>query len=105
VLFGQGLADAPIEAVLMAFDDVPSVEIEASELEAGMRVTQLAVRAGLAASGSQATQLVRGGGLYLNDVRVTDERQRVTAEDALKGWLLYLRKGQRERRLVKIARR
>jgi tyrosyl-tRNA synthetase len=104
VLFGQGVAGAPIEAVLMAFEDVPSVEIDASELESGMRVTQLAVRAGLAQSVSQATQLIRGGGLYLNDARVSDERQRVTAADALKGWLFYLRKGQRDRRLVKIAR-
>ena len=69
-----------------------------------MRVTQLAVRAGLAPSASQATQLIRGGGLYLNDVRVSDERQRVTAADALKGWLFYLRKGQRDRRLVKVVR-
>lgn len=89
----------------MAFDDVPSIELAEADLGEGMRVTQLAVKAGLAHSSSQATQLVRGGGLYLNDVRVTDERQRVTASDAMKGWLFYLRKGQRERRLVKIVRR
>jgi tyrosyl-tRNA synthetase len=104
VLFGQGIGEAPIEAVLMAFEDVPSIEIGAAELAGGLRVTQLAVRAGLAQSASQATQLVRGGGLYLNDVRVTDERMRVTADDAMKGWLFYLRKGQRERRLVKLTR-
>ncbi len=104
VLFGQGVADAPIEALLMAYEDVPSIEIDASELEAGMRVTELAVRAGLVPSASQATQLIRGGGLYLNDARVADEKGRVTAADALKGWLFYLRKGQRERRLVKIVR-
>ena len=104
VLFGQGVAAASPEEILMAFDDVPSIELPEAELAGGMRVTQLAVRAGLAASSSQATQLVRGGGLYLNDARVTDERMRVTAADAMEGWLFYLRKGQRERRLVKIAR-
>jgi len=104
VLFGQGVAAASPEEILMAFDDVPSIELPEAELADGMRVTRLAVRAGLVASSSQATQLVRGGGLYLNDARVTDERMRVTAADAMKGWLFYLRKGQRDRRLVKIAR-
>jgi len=104
VLFGTGVANASVDELLMAFDDVPSIELPEAELANGMRVTQLAVRAGLATSGSQATQLVRGGGLYLNDARVTDERMKVTAADAMKGWLFYLRKGQRERRLVKITR-
>ena len=35
---------------------------------------------------------------------MTDERMQVTIADAMKGWLFYLRKGQRERRLVKITR-
>ncbi len=104
VLFGQGVANASADEILMAFDDVPSIELPEAELAEGMRITQLAVRVGLAASGSQATQLVRGGGLYLNDARVTDERMQVTSADAMKGWLFYLRKGQRERRLVKITR-
>ena len=104
VLFNQGVASASAHEILMAFDDVPSIELSEAELVGGMRVTQLAVRAGLAASASQATQLVRGGGLYLNDARVTDERMTVTLADAMKGWLFYLRKGQRERRLVKITR-
>jgi len=104
VLFGRGVANASADEILMAFDDVPSIELPEAELAGGLRVTQLAVRAGLAASGSQATQLVRGGGLYLNDARVTDERMTVTVADAMKGWLFYLRKGQRERRLVKITR-
>jgi len=104
VLFNQGVASASAHEILMAFDDVPSIELSEAELVGGMRVTQLAVRAGLAASASQATQLVRGGGLYLNDARVTDERMTVTLADTMKGWLFYLRKGQRERRLVKITR-
>jgi tyrosyl-tRNA synthetase len=105
VLFGQGVDEVSPDELLMAFDDVPSIELAEADLREGMRITQLAVRAGLAQSASQATQLVRGGGLYLNDVRVTDEYMRVTVGDALKGWLFYLRKGQRERRLVKIAHR
>jgi len=104
VLFGQGMGEVSTDELLMAFDDVPSIELDEADLRGGMRITQLAVRAGLAQSSSQATQLVRGGGLYLNDVRVTDEHMRVTGADALKGWLFYLRKGQRERRLVRIAR-
>ncbi len=49
--------------------------------------------------------LIRGGGLYLNDERVTNDRERVTADQAIRGQILVLRKGQRERRLIKLRRR
>jgi len=86
----------------MVVVDVPSVGMTRATLSAGVATTELVVTAGLAASKGEATRLITQGGLYLNDQRVTDERGRVTSEHAIDGRVIVLRKGQRERRLVRI---
>jgi tyrosyl-tRNA synthetase len=100
VLFGSSLADAAADEILAVFDDVPSVEVARTTLAAGVGIGELAVTAGLAASRGEATRLVKQGGLYINDQRMTDERGRVTLDYAIDGRVIVLRKGQRERRLV-----
>jgi tyrosyl-tRNA synthetase len=57
---------------------------------------------GLAASKGEAARLIKGGGVYLNDARVTDERGRLTLEQAIEGRLFVLRKGQRSRHVVRV---
>jgi tyrosyl-tRNA synthetase len=100
VLFGSSLIDARANDILAVFDDVPSVEVERPALEAGVSIAELALMTGIAASKGEAVRLVKQGGLYLNDSRVTDERLRVGMEHAIDARVLVLRKGQRERRLV-----
>jgi tyrosyl-tRNA synthetase len=102
VLFGTSLAHATAAEILAVFDEVPSVEIGRETLVQGVSLVELMARSGLVASKGEATRLIRQGGAYLNDERVQDERGRVTLEQALDGQLIVLRKGQRERRLVKI---
>ena len=102
VLFGDSLANASVEDILMVFDDVPSVTVNASALESGIGAAELAVTSGLAASKGEAARLIKQGGLYLNDRRLTDERGQVKMADAIGGSVIVLRKGQRERRIVKI---
>jgi tyrosyl-tRNA synthetase len=100
VLFGSSLANATADDILAVFDDVPSVHVDRPALAGGMAVTELAVTAGIATSKGEATRLIKQGGLYINDQRVTDERGRVAADHAIDGRVIVLRKGQRERRLV-----
>jgi tyrosyl-tRNA synthetase len=102
VLFGGALSDASVDDILMVFDDVPSVTITRVLLEAGVAAAELAVTTGLVASKGEATRLIKQGGLYLNDRRLTDERGQVTVADALEGSVIVLRKGQRERRIVRV---
>jgi len=102
VLFGGSLADAALEDILMVFDDVPSVTVSVKALEPGMAAAELAVTSGLAGSKGEATRLIRQGGLYVNDRRLTDERGRIGLDDAIGKKVIVLRKGQRERRLVRI---
>jgi tyrosyl-tRNA synthetase len=101
VLFGGSLADASADEILMVFDDVPATELRADEL-AAYPANALVTHAGLAASKGEATRLIKQGGIYMNDRRVTDERSTVTVSDAIGGRVIVLRKGQRERRVVKI---
>jgi tyrosyl-tRNA synthetase len=102
VLFGSSLSEATADEILTVFHDVPSVEVDATTLRAGLAHTDAAVLSGLAASKGEAGRLIRQGGLYLNDQRVTDERGRMTLDQAIGGRVMVLRKGQRERRLIRV---
>jgi tyrosyl-tRNA synthetase len=102
VLFGSSLANATVAEILTVFDDVPSCELPRAELEGGIAIAGLLVIAGLASSKGEATRLIKQGGLYVNDQRMVDERGRVSLEHAIDGRVIVLRKGQRERRLVKV---
>jgi tyrosyl-tRNA synthetase len=108
--FGRNPLEARLEEVLRVSDsadaEIFDLQIDEDDLGPdGMPVTRLAVQAGLESSMSAAVRLIRGGGLYLNDERVTNERERVTVDKALDGGILRLRKGQRERRLVRVRKK
>ena len=102
VLFGGSLAEAAVEDILMVFDDAPSISIDSASLESGIGAADLAVRAGLASSKGEAGRLIKQGGFYVNDRRLSEERGQVTMADAIGRSVIVLRKGQRERRIVKV---
>jgi tyrosyl-tRNA synthetase len=102
VLFGGSLADATVDDILTVFDDAPSISVAASSMESGIGAAELAVEAGLAASKGEAGRLIKQGGLYVNDRRLNDERGQITMADAIGRSVIVLRKGQRERRIIKI---
>ena len=58
----------------------------------------------MAKSKGEAQRLIRGGGIYINDRRVTDEKERVTTEGAIEGKLFVIRKGKRDYFIVHIDR-
>jgi tyrosyl-tRNA synthetase len=102
VLFGSSLAQATVEEILTVFDDVPSLELARAQLEGGIGMAELVVSTGLAASKGEATRLIKQGGLYVNDQRMLEERGRVNLDHAIDGRVIVLRKGQRERRIVRV---
>ena len=105
VLFGGALADATPEDILTVFDDVPSIELPATAFEgAGVPSAEAAVQAGLTASKGEANRLMKQGGLYVNDRRLAEGAQHLTTADLIGGQVLVLRKGQRERRVVRVRR-
>jgi tyrosyl-tRNA synthetase len=90
--------------VLSVFDDVPSSTVGADKLAGeGVALVELLASSGLTASKGEATRLIRGGGVYVNNRRITDERARLRPADAIEGRLFVLRKGAKQNHLVKIA--
>ena len=77
--------------------------LSAAALEAGVPAIDLAVTAGLARSKGEASRLIKQGGFYVNDQRLAEERRRVTIEDTIERAVIILRKGARERRLVRVS--
>ena len=55
-------------------EGMPSIAIEASELESGIPVLDLFSRTDLAATNSDARRLVTGGGAWIGDKRIDDPR-------------------------------
>lgn len=105
VLFGEDIASLSAEDVLAVFDDVPSSNMGPEQLEGdGVPVVALLASSGLIASKSEATRLIRSGGVYVNNRRVTDERARLRTADAIDGRLFVLRKGAKQNHVVKIGR-
>ncbi len=105
LLFRGDVRQASKEDILMVFEDVPSIDLDRGEFAGeGMVVTRLITASGLEPSASAAARLVKGGGFYVNDERVASEKARVTIDRAIEGELFVLRKGQRERRLVRVTR-
>jgi tyrosyl-tRNA synthetase len=102
VLFSEAIADADVDDVLMVFEDAPSSEVTLSE--EGMPLADLLTAVKLTASKSEATRLVKNGGVYVNNVRATDERRRLTSADAIRGQLFILRKGRKDHHIVKVRR-
>ncbi len=101
-MFGGDVQALSVEAFLRVFDNVPSTSLSAARLAAGMPLTELLVDSGLAKSKSEATRLIRGGGVYVNDRRVGDERLRLELNGALHGRFFVLRKGGKQQHLVRI---
>ncbi|MDD4098606.1 MAG: tyrosine--tRNA ligase [Lentisphaeria bacterium] len=79
--------------------DIPAVSVTAAELGDGMGMLTLLVKAGLCASNGEARRLIKGGGCYLGDARITDEKATVTAADFQDG-VLTLRAGKKARKRV-----
>lgn len=102
VLFQGDLGAVSVDQLFEVFADVPSSAIDRDTLAGGLAVTELFVRVGLCASKGAARRLISEGGVYVNNVRIGDEKATVTAETLLEGRLLVLRKGRKDYHLIKI---
>jgi tyrosyl-tRNA synthetase len=96
VLFGGEMDGFSAAELLDIFADVPSEEIDRSSLLGeGVPITQLLTQAGAAKSNGEARRLIEGGGVSLNNRRVSDGRGRISLDEAIDGEVLVLRRGAR----------
>lgn len=103
VLFGGELTGLDATDIADIFADVPSNEVAKSVLEGdGVPVVDLLADSSLANSKGAAKRDIKGGGIYLNNQRVSDFGQMVSLNNTVEGQFLVLRKGKRKYHLVKV---
>jgi len=81
--------------------DLPTFEIERSQLAAGMPLANLAQLAGLTRSTGEARRLIQGGGLRVNDTPTSDVRAMVSMSDVSDAGVIKLSLGRKQHILVK----
>jgi len=101
-LFADRLASLNAAQIELMLGGVPSATVMMSI--GGWPVTELLTKAGVTKSKSEAQRLIKGGGISLNDRRITDEKEQITVEQAIEGRLFVVRKGKRDYFLIRIER-
>ena len=101
-LFADRLASLNAAQIELMLGGVPSATVMMSI--GGWSVTELLTKAGVTKSKSEAQRLIKGGGVSLNDRRITDEKEQITVEQAIEGRLFVVRKGKRDYFLIRIER-
>jgi tyrosyl-tRNA synthetase len=105
---GEEAAQAAGVTARRAFEEgenasgLPSLDIARTELESGLSLAQLFVKAGLASSKSDARRLVGNSGARLNGSVVQDADVQVTAADLVDG-ALKLTAGKKRHVLVHVS--
>lgn len=103
VLFGGDISGLSADELLDVFQDVPSSSVPRERFEGdGVQLRDLVAEVGLASSRGEARRLIQGGGVSLNNRRVSDARQTVTLEHSVDGQIVVLRRGARQYRLVRL---
>ena len=83
-------------------ENLPTVDIAASDLESGIGVLAAFVKAGLVASNGEARRQIKGGGLRVNDVAVSDERMTLSRDHLTLQGVLKLSLGKKRHVLLRV---
>jgi len=84
-------------------ENLPTVDISASDLESGIGVLAAFVKAGLVASNGEARRQIKGGGLRVNDVAVSDEKMTLSRAALTPQGVIKLSLGKKRHVLLKPA--
>jgi tyrosyl-tRNA synthetase len=82
---------------------LPTLDIAPVELEAGIGVLALFVKAGLVASNGEARRQIKGGGLRINDETISDEKFVVNTTQLTPEGVIKLSFGRKKHILVRPA--
>ena len=94
-LFGQGeLSEVDEETLGAALSQLPKVELDKNETIPSW--IDLASTSGIVKSKSDARRIIKEGGAYLNNQKITGEDFAPNKNDLIHGKFLVLRKGKRE---------
>ncbi|MBB3351856.1 tyrosine--tRNA ligase [Rhizobium lentis] len=109
IVHGREAAEASAETARTTFEEgrvaenLPSVEIPATELDGGIGLLSLMVRAGLAGSNGEARRHVQGGAVRINDEAVSDERRLIGSGEITADGVIKLSLGKKKHILIRRA--
>ena len=102
ILFGGEIGTQTDTSLGEIFTDVPSCDVDRGLLSGeGYWIVDALQSAGLVSSGGEARRAIKDGGVYLNNIRVGDEKQRLTDADLASETVMVLRKGKRNYALLR----
>ena len=106
LVHGRAAADDAANTARKTFEEgtlaesLPTVEIATAEMQS-LGVLNAFVRAGLASSNGDAKRQIKGGGLRVNDVAVTDEKMTLTSANLTPEGVIKLSLGRKRHVLIK----
>ena len=85
------------------FAEVPSSEKAKQKLDGeGESLVDLLTESNVSSSKGEARRSIEGGGLYVNNVRVSEVSRTLTMDDSIGGRFILIRKGKKHYHLVAI---
>jgi tyrosyl-tRNA synthetase len=106
MVHGRAAADEASNTARKTFEEgthaenLPTIEIASAEMQS-LGVLSAFVRAGLASSNGDARRQIKGGGLRVNDVAVTDEKMTLTQANLTPEGVVKLSLGRKRHVLIK----
>jgi tyrosyl-tRNA synthetase len=102
-LFSGNVWALPVEELLASLADAPSTTVTMREIAEERPLTQWLTETGLTSSKSEATRLIRGGGISVNDRPIADEKSKLRPSDVWREAVIVLGKGKRTKHVLKIS--
>lgn len=81
--------------------EMPSKTLAFAEV-VGLKLVDLIVNTNLQQSKGQARKLIKNGGVYLNNLKMTDENRILSEEDLIEGRLILLAVGKKNKILIRV---
>jgi tyrosyl-tRNA synthetase len=107
LVHGRAAADESAEAARRTFEEgtlaeaLPTIAVPAAELDGGVPVTTLFVRAGLASSNGEVRRAVANNAISVNDSRISDPAKVVSRDDLTPEGVIKLSFGRKKHVLVR----
>lgn len=102
-LFGGDMSILTPEEIHDIFDDVPSSDFALSDLETGQTtILDFLVRNQVTASRGEAKRLLESGGIYLNNVKVSETNGTVSTSSSIANKYIVVRKGKKNYYLINL---
>ncbi|HZP08743.1 tyrosine--tRNA ligase [Methyloceanibacter sp.] len=107
LVHGRDAADRAAETARATFEEgaiaasLPTFEVPRAQLEKGWGVLTANTHVGFVASTGEARRQIKGGGIKVNDVAVTDEKRMLTLADLTPEGVIKLSLGKKRHALIR----